>query len=136
MNYVHELMKTNTAQQLIIVVNNKATPKVENVIGLLGNNAQLFFEGELVFNVTKHQLVPRHELVVDSAERDKILKLFTTLPDGHIHENLIPGMYTSDPVAKYYNYKVDDLIKVHRPRRDGYYDLTYRIVMYPMTDKD
>ncbi len=135
MNYIHNLMSEKKAQHLVIVANNKATPKVSSVLGILGHNAQLFNEAELVFNVTKHQLVPKH-VCVTGEERESILKTYATLPDGKQHIDLLPGMFTCDAVAKYYNYKVDDLIRIERPRKDGFVDISYRVVIYPITEKD
>lgn len=135
MSYIHNMMSTKQAQHLIIVANNRATPKVANVLGILGSYAQLFSETELVFNVTRHQLVPRHQRA-SPEEREAILEKYTRMPDGKLHPELIPGIYTTDPIVKYYNFQPDDLIRIERPRKDGYYDLTFRIVTHPMTEKD
>jgi DNA-directed RNA polymerases I, II, and III subunit RPABC1 len=135
MNYIHALMAEKSAQQLIIVASSKATPKVSNVLGILGNNAQIFSENELVINVTKHQLVPKHSQCLKE-EREHILDNYTILADGKRHLELIPGIFTNDPIVRYYNWKVDDLIRIERPRKDGFVDLTYRIVTHPMTEKD
>ena len=134
MNYIHNMMTVHDAHHLIIVANNKATPKVSNVLGILGSYAQLFSENELIFNVTKHQLVPKHSLVSEQ-EKAIILNTFTKMPDGSIHPELIPGIYTTDPIVKYYNFQPDDLIRIERPRKDGYFDLTFRIVTHPTTEE-
>ena len=134
MNAIHALMGEKNAQHLVIVANNRATPKVSSVLGILGHNAQLFSEHELHFSIPKHQLIPKHVLV-DDEERKHILESYAKLPDGKIHPEVLPGMYTTDPVARYYNYKVDDLIRIERPRVDGFVDITYRIVTYPMADE-
>lgn len=135
MSYIRTLMNEKGAQSLILVVNNKVTPKVSNVLEILGNEAQLFCEEELLFNVTHHQLVPKHRLLTGE-EREQILNLYAKLPDGKHHLELIPGIFSNDAVSKYYNFKVDDLICIERLRPDGFYDLTYRVVIYPITDKD
>ncbi len=135
MNYIHNLMGEKNAQHLVIVANNKATPKVSSVLGILGCNAQLFNEYDLVFTVINHQIVPKH-ILVTGEERDAILKTYATLPDAKQHLDLLPGIFTCDAIAKYYNFKVDDLIRIERPRSDGFVDLYYRIVTHPITDKD
>jgi len=135
MNYIHTMMKEKNTHHLIIVANNNATPKVANVLGILGNRAQLFSEDELIFNVTKHQMVPRHSLA-SPEERKSILEMYTILEDGKQHLELIPGIFTVDPIVKYFNFKADDLIRIERPRKDGFFDLSYRIVTHPMTEKD
>ena len=135
MSYIHNMMNEKEAQHLIIVANNRATPKVSSVLGILGSYAQLFSENELVFNVTRHQLVPKHQKATDE-EKAQILEKYTRMPDGNLHPELIPGIYTSDPIVKYYNFQPDDLVRIERPRKDGYFDLTFRIVTHPMNDKE
>jgi len=135
MNYIHNMMKEKNTLNLIIIVNNNATPKVASVLGILGSRAQLFSEDELVFNKTRHQLVPKHSLA-SPEERDCILKTYATLKDGKQHLEILPGMLSNDAIAKYYNFKVDDLIRIERPRKDGFFDLTYRIITPPMTEKE
>ncbi len=135
MNYIHKLMTEKKVHRLVIVANNNATPKVSSVLGILGHHAQLFRETELVFNVTKHQLVPIHERVSEK-EKKTILDEYSVLPDGKQHPELFPGIFTTDPIVKYHNFEAGDLIKVYRPRKDGFVDITFRIVTYPMTDKD
>lgn len=135
MSYIRTLMSEKNALNLIMVANNNATPKVSSVLEILGHNAQLFSEEELLFNVTRHQLVPKHTLVTGE-EREQILKTFTTLPDGKQHIDLLPGMFTNDAIVKYYNFRVDDLIRIDRPRKDGFVDISYRVVIYPITEKD
>lgn len=133
-NSIHYLMKEKNTQHLIIVANNKATPKVSNVLKLLGHSAQLFSEEELLFNVTKCQLVPKH-ILVTGEERDMVLKKYGTLEDGKIHPDIFPAIFVTDPIIKYYNYNIDDLIRIERPRIDGFYDITYRIVTNPIIDE-
>lgn len=135
MSYIHRLVRVRKAKHLIIVVNNNATPKASSVVEILGHTAQLFKEKELLINVTKHQLVPKHTLVTGE-ERDRILNHYAIGKDGQIHLDLFPGIFSTDPICKYYNFKLDDLIEIQRPRPDGYKDLTYRIVIHPITDKD
>lgn len=133
--YVHTTMKKKTCKHLIIVANNKATPKVSTVLGILGNNTQLFSEDELLYNVTKHQLVPKHRRV-NKEEREIILNSYAKCPNGDIRTDLLPAMFSCDIVARWYNYKIDDIIEIKRLRPDGFYDLSYRIITPPITEKD
>ena len=132
---IHSLAKQKKAQHLVIIVNTKATPKVANVIEILGQHTQLFTEEELCINPTKHQLVPKHELC-SGEEREKIINAYAKGSDGNLLLNVLPGLLTTDPIAKWYNYAPDDLIKIYRPRPDGYFDITYRIVSHPMNEKN
>jgi DNA-directed RNA polymerase subunit H (RpoH/RPB5) len=135
MSYIQKLMTQKEAKCLVIVANSKATPKVANVLGILGHNAQLFEEDTLVSNPTKHQLVPEHTRLTGE-EKDRVLEAYGTLPDKQVHSKLFPGLESTDPIAKYYNFKIGDLIQVKRPRVDGFYDLYYRVVVNPSNEKD
>jgi len=135
MNYIHNMMTEKNTQHLIIVSSNKATPKVASVIGILGHNAQLFSEDELVYNVTKHQLVPKHTCT-SPEERTVILNHFAKNKNGEIRADLLPAMFSCDIIARFYNFKIDDLIRIERARSDGFFDISYRIVTTPITEKD
>ena len=133
MNCIQNLMNDKNAQYLIIVSNNKATPKVSNVLSIHGSDAQLFTETDLTYCAPMHQLVPKH-IKVDDKERYEILNAYAKSSDGKIHLNLIPGLSITDPISKYYNFKIGDLIRIERPRIDGYFDITYRVVTESCND--
>ena len=133
-NFIHHKMSEENIKHLIIVANNKATPKVSNVLKLLGHGAQIFSEEELMFNMTKCQLVPKHTKV-DNGEKERLLNTYAKMPDGKLHPEIFPAIFITDPVVKYYNFKIDDIIKIERPRKDGYYDITYRIVTSPLSEE-
>lgn len=120
---------------LIIIAKNKPTPKVSSVLNILGTEAQFFEEKELEINITKHQLVPEHRLLSPD-EREEIIRIYTTLPDKKQYPYLLPRMFSTYPVAKFYGLAVGDVVEVQRPRPDGFYDLSYRIVVPPITEKD
>lgn len=136
MDYIHSLVKRDDVHTLVVVTKLNPTHKVSSVLGIMGSNAQLFNETELTVNITKHQLVPQHSIVEDPKKRKQILERFSQDSAGNIHMELFPGLFTNDPVAKYYNYKPNDLVEIRNPRRDGFYDLYYRIVTHPMTVRD
>src|SRR3990172_8753576 len=81
MKVIQKILKEKEASRLILIVNTNATPKVSSILDILGAKTQLFTENELNFNITKHQLVPRHE-VVSAAERERVIKEYATFPDG------------------------------------------------------
>ena len=134
MNHIQNLMAENGADHLIIVSKTKPTPSCTQVLKLMDDTQQLFREEELAFNITKHQLVPKHSKLT-GGERQRVIDNFAIV-NGVERIDILPGIFTSDPVCKYYNFKVDDLIKIERARMDGYYDISYRIVIQPITDRD
>ena len=75
---------------------------------------ETFFEKNLLYNITKHRLVPKHtELSIDES------KIFIKK-----YGKEFPVILKSDPVCKYYNFKKGSIIKI--TRNNNY--IMYRIV--------
>ena len=66
-------------------------------------NVQFFIFKDVCKNITKHSLVPKHEKVDPSS-----------LPFRCGSDDEWPKLYTSDPIAQYYNFKPGDLIRITR----------------------
>ena len=78
---------------------------------------ELFQEEELQYNITKHYLVPKHELSYPKGT--KISKDFKDK-----YGDKFPVLLKTDPVARFYGYNKGDIIKI--TRKGGY--VTYRFV--------
>ena len=75
---------------------------------------ETFYEKKMLFNITKHRLVPKHtELSVE--ESKKFIKQYG---------KKFPVILKSDPISKYYNFKKGSIIKI--VRKNNY--IMYRIV--------
>jgi DNA-directed RNA polymerase subunit H (RpoH/RPB5) len=74
-----------------------------------GPRAETFSLAELQFNVTRHELVPRHVRLAD-AEVKALLKTYM-LSD----KRLLPAIHSTDPVAKYLGLAPGDVVRVSRP---------------------
>ncbi len=86
---------------------NSFNPK--NIDDFNNINLQTFIIKELLFNISKHSLVPRHEVVKDSTEISKLVE----------HYNLksklqFPIILKTDPMAKYLNVQSGELVRVTR----------------------
>ncbi len=73
------------------------------------NNMQVFVLSELLFNVTRHILVPKHEPVRDPAMIETIVKDYNLK-----HKSQFPIILRSDPVARYFDIKSGQLVKITR----------------------
>jgi len=83
---------------------------------------QAFSERELSFNVTKHHLVPKHEVLTPEEKRNVVKKYRTPMKQ-------FPLMLSSDPVARYYGLLPGGMVKITRPSPTaGEYTL-YRVVV-------
>lgn len=83
---------------------------------------QFFAFKELCVNITKHVLVPKHELI-NEEERAKLPFLKNT--------DDLPKLYSNDKVSLYYNYKVGDVIRITRTIAYSEPCIFYRLVTTP-----
>jgi len=83
---------------------------------------QAFSETELSFNITKHQLVPKHE-ILSNDEKRKVLNTYrTTLKH-------FPLMLSSDPVARYYGLLPGAMVRITRKSPSSGEYVLYRVVV-------
>ena len=68
---------------------------------------ELFSFKELLFNVTKHSYVPKHEIV--TSKKPQIMQAFKIKKESYF-----PKILMNDPVAKYLGAVKGDLIKIYR----------------------
>ena len=113
---VNELQKDNIFH-CIVIFEGTPTPAVKNLISTLPElniNIELFHVENLLFNITKHVLVPKHEKI-DKEQQKEFKKKFGIN---------IPTLLKSDPITRFYNFKKGDIIRV--TRNNGF--ISYRIV--------
>jgi DNA-directed RNA polymerase subunit H (RpoH/RPB5) len=92
----------------ILVVKDKPSQTNLKSINTKKLQTQIFDLKELQFNITKHFLVPKHELVPET-EVDAIIKQYSLRS-----KNQFPIILKTDAMAKYLNLKHGDLIKITR----------------------
>lgn len=108
------LAKTDLITHMIIVYKT-ITSKVKNThLSDFKLNIELFQIDTLQYNLTKHYLVPKHEVLSSEASAEFKSKFGTNFPV--LHRN--------DAVSKFYGFSKGDVVKV--TRRDGY--VAWRIV--------
>lgn len=115
-----KLMQENDITHAIIVYRQVITSTAKKNIEKLPTNdevnikIELFSDKELRFNITKHRLQPKFKLFNH--------KEATTFKRDY--GKSIPIMFTCDPIARFFNYKPGDIIRL--TNSDGY--VSYRIV--------
>lgn len=93
----------------ILVVKEKPTQNNLKFIHATKLDVQIFDIRELQFNISKHSLNPKFELIRDAAEVERI-----------IHENSLknktqlPIILRTDPMARYLNLRTGDVVRVTR----------------------
>ena len=109
------MMKEMDVWHGLIVYSDTATPVAKKIVEESKKmQIELFHEKELQYNLTKHCLVPLHTLKYkkDSEEAKEFKK------------NKYPIISIKDPVTKFYNWSLGDIIEV--TRKDNV--IMYRIV--------
>jgi len=72
-------------------------------------------------DVSKHELVPKHEIVSEE-EKEELIKKYGSLKN-------FPRIYSSDPQVKLLNAKPGDLIKIIRRNEVTGESVYYRVVV-------
>jgi DNA-directed RNA polymerase I, II, and III subunit RPABC1 len=99
----------------IIVYKDSATPVAKKIVEESEKmKIEIFHEDELQYNITKHYLVPKHELLYKN----------NTDEAKNFKKNKYPLISRLDPVSRFYGFEMGDVIKITRKNNL----VTYRIV--------
>lgn len=94
----------NNSTHCIVITSEGITPCVKKIIDNSYNvRIEVFSEDELGYNVTKHSLVPKHEL----ASQSELAELKKHLPN-------LPIILSKDPVVKFLGFEKKQVVKVTR----------------------
>lgn len=114
------MMKKMDLKHSIIVNRDNATPIAKKIIDESPDlNLELFSVDELQYNITKHYLVPKHELAYKKGTVE-----YNDFKKKYMSDNF-PVLLKSDPIARFYAFEKGDIIKITRPPHDI---VVYRIV--------
>ena len=86
------------------------------------NNLEIFTIDELLVNIIDHHLVPKHRLL-NNNEKDKFLEEYD------IKSKNLPRIYVTDPIARYYNAKIGDIMEIERYTPNSGKSIIYRTVV-------
>jgi DNA-directed RNA polymerases I, II, and III subunit RPABC1 len=105
---------------ILIVLEDKPTSTIQKELEE-NHNIEIFFVKKLMFNITKHVLVPKHKLLNEN-EIKEILDKY------QCKKNQLPKIQYDDPVARYYGAKVGDVFEITRPTPTTGIFKVYRVV--------
>ena len=112
------MMKKMDVHHCIIVYKDNVTPVAKKIIEETKElKIELFHQDELQYNITKHYLVPKHEILYKKGTAE-----YSNFKDKY--SDKFPIIMKSDPISRFYGYEKGDIIKV--TRKNGY--VMYRIV--------
>ena len=113
-------------KSMIIIYSESVSPIAKRGVRQLNNasgfNIELFFEGDLMHNVTKHTLVPQH-IPLSHDEKKEMLRTFK------LRDAQLPRISVNDPVARYFGLARGRVFKIVRPSETAGEYITYRLVV-------
>ena len=117
-----EIMKESQVDSGIIIISGKFSQQAKQKITEINSQIQVetFTLGELVVNITEHELVPKH-ILLNKEEKANLLKRYKIKP----HQ--LPKIYVTDPVARYHGLTRGDVVKIVRVSETAGKYITYRI---------
>jgi DNA-directed RNA polymerases I, II, and III subunit RPABC1 len=121
--FAHVLVERSFSAGIFITIAPVTTSALRAFDGAAeqGVTAEHFREEDLLVNITKHELVPKHVLLSD--EEKKVL-----LDRYRLKETQLPRMQSSDPVAKYLGLKKGQVVKIIRKSETAGRYASYRWV--------
>lgn len=105
----------------ILIVKDKMTQNNAKMLSSLKVNLQQFDIKSLQFNISKHELVPKHELVRDENEVKDIVSRYSLKSKFQL-----PIILKTDAMAKYLGLKNGDVVKITRVSQTAGEYIVYR----------
>lgn len=105
---------------ILIVLEDKPTSTIQKELEE-NDNIEIFFAKKLMFNITKHVLIPKHKLLNEIEIKDILDKY-------QCKKNQLPKIQYEDPVARYYGARVGDVFEITRPTPTTGIFKVYRVV--------
>ena len=117
-------MKAENVLNAIIILRSDITPYAKQALQEMSDQFRIehFREAELLVDITKHQLVPIHQVLTPN-EKSALLKRY------RLKENQLPRIQPNDPIARFYGMRRGQVVKIIRPSETAGRYVTYRICM-------
>ena len=112
----------NDGDKIIIILREKCNQTIIKELNLAKNkNIEIFTINILQFNITKHELIPKMELLNDQEKKELLIKYKCTV-------NQLPKIFKTDPITKYFGAKTGDIFKIYRNSKSVGEKIGYRYV--------
>jgi len=84
-------------------------------------NIEVFIQSKMIFNITHHIFVPKH-IIISPEEENEVLEKYNT------KKGKLPKISKTDPIAKYYGMKTNQVCKIIRNSPEVGEYIYYRLV--------
>lgn len=121
-NEVHSKFETDDVLIILILKdkpNNAVRKELKNA---KYDSTEVFERKNLMFNVTKHILVPKH-IKLSQEDAKAVMEKYSCT------KKQLPKILINDPQVKYHGMKVGDVCKIVRNNRENGVEISYRIVI-------
>ena len=116
-----DVEKENVYDLYILVLMDAPTANNMKALQDIKVNLEIHLVKKLMFNITKHSLVPKHEVIRDKSTIDAIIDAYKLKTKFQL-----PIILKSDPIAKYYGMKAGDVVKITRVSESAGEYIVYR----------
>ncbi|XP_071686519.1 DNA-directed RNA polymerases IV and V subunit 5B-like [Rutidosis leptorrhynchoides] len=116
-----QIMNKDSLSRLIIVVQSHITNQAMKSVELFSFKVEIFQITDLLVNITKHVLKPKHRVITDQ-EKEKLLKKF------NLNEKQLPRMSEKDAIAQYYGLTKGQVVEVTYNGEITGLHVTYRCI--------
>ncbi len=104
---IGEFISKHDSDYKVLIVQD-INQKSENIIQSYETQSEVFRINELMLNIVDHVLVPKH-IVLTKEQTDLVLEAYRA------KKRDMMLIRTTDPVARYYNMKPGEIVKIIRP---------------------
>lgn len=117
--------KVPTTTHVFILLTTGTRPSQMTVPSSAEGQFEVFWYKQLLFNITKHILVPKHELLAESVKNNLIKQYYLETITQ------LPTILSTDPVAKWYGMQEGDVCRITRENPNVGTTHIYRYVTVP-----
>jgi DNA-directed RNA polymerase subunit H (RpoH/RPB5) len=115
---IESFLNSHIDNKKIFVIISGST-KIEKQL-LEYNNTEVFNDVDLLVNIVDNNLVPKHILLSDEEGKN-------ILTEYKLNKENLPRILSGDRIAKYYNIKPGQIVKIIRPSITAGEEILYRI---------
>ncbi|KAI5778630.1 RNA polymerase [Geopyxis carbonaria] len=121
--YVVRVKEANMHSGILVCLNPPSSACVKSFAAVEKEvHIEIFLEEQLLVNITKHELVPKH-ILLSKEEKRRLLARY------RLKESQLPRIQKDDPIAKFLGLKKGNVVKIVRKSETSGRYASYRLCM-------